>query len=152
MTAPKPITFSTAWLVRSQKLTPLDTRLEQQAAYIGASGTEAYYSTLDEGGSEKDAQKNAKAVRDRVTKGVIADWLDETRSAVESVYAKHGVRIDYIDKHAVRVLPVTTWVDAADLVRLAENGCILMALDEYIECYGTARNAVQTWLGIFQAK
>jgi hypothetical protein len=148
MTGPKPITLSTDWLVRTQKLVPLVDHLEQQAAYIGASGTEAYYNTLDEGGSEKEAQKNAKAVRDSLTKSAIAHWLNSVKVFTAPVYSEYGVKIDYIDKHAVRVLPVTTWVDAADLVRLAEarNSHVLMALDEYVLYHGTARKAVQTWL------
>jgi len=148
VTAPKPITFSTDWLVRTQRLVPLDTYLEQQSTYIGASGTEAYYDTLNSGGSEKEAQKNAKAVREVRTKSAVADWLDSVKIDIESVYSRYGIRVDYIDRYATRVLPVTTWVDAADLVRLAEaeTGSTLMALDEYIEYHGTARKAVQNWL------
>lgn len=153
MTPPKPITFSTDWLVRTQKLTPLDARLEEQSAYIGASGTEVYFSTIDEGGSEKEAQRNAKAAREAAIKGVVSDWLDSVSIAMSFVYSKYGVKIDYIDKHAVRLLPITTWVDAADRVRLAEaeTASTLMALDEYILYHGTARKAVQDWLRFLRA-
>jgi len=148
MTAPKPITFSTDWLVRTQRLVPLDIYLEQQSTYIGASGTEAYYDTLNSGGSEKEAQKNAKAVREARTKSAVAEWLDSVKTDIEFVYSRYGVRVDYIDRHAVRVLPVTAWIDAADLVRLAEaeTGSTLMALDEYVLHHGTARKVVQDWL------